>query len=327
MLKKLITSLCVGVILFLFISSVPLVLANGEWKTVDDKTYLYIDNKLATGWQTLNGRKYFFDNSGVLMTQFGIDVSRYQGTIDWEKVKNDGVEFAIIRTGARGWGTGKLIFDKKFENNIKGAMAQGINCGVYFYTQAIDEEEAIEEANFVLESLKKVKITPEKLTYPVFFDIEDPEVGKKARTYKLNTKQRTDICIAFSETIKKAGFVPMIYSSKGWFKNKLDTPLLSEQYGIWLAHWTKQTNYEGEYKLWQYSEKGKVDGIKGKVDMNVSFLLAQPPQESYILLISIISACVILLTASALFINVKFIRKKKKAKKRKVFTKKLRKTA
>ena len=241
------------------------------WNTINGFTYYYYDGKPVTGWQTMGGKKYFFSPSGILSSTFGIDVSEHQGEINWKKVKAANVDFAMIRVGYRGYGSaGNLKIDRWFEYNITNAMANGIKCGVYFYTQAITVQEAIEEANLTLDALRDVGVTPAKLAYPVAFDIEDAEVGTAARTYTLNNTQRTNFCIAFSDTIKNAGFRPMVYANKYWLTTKLEITHLS-LYDIWLAHYTNQTDYTGSYKMWQYTNTGNIDGITGNVDLNVSF--------------------------------------------------------
>lgn len=214
-------------------------------------------------------------------TQKGIDVSTYQDTINWKKVKENGVEFAMIRTGIRGYGVssdginGKIVQDSKFVENINGAINNNIEVGVYFFSQAINEQEAIEEANFTLNLIKKYKIT-----YPIAIDTEESShPNKLGRADNLTVEQRTKVVKAFCETIEKAGYEPMIYANKWWLKEKLDMSKLSS-YSIWLAHYTgatqddplaKPSDYEGKYIMWQYTDKGTVDGIIGNVDMNVGY--------------------------------------------------------
>ncbi len=214
-------------------------------------------------------------------TQKGIDVSTYQDTINWKKVKENGVEFAMIRTGIRGYGVssdginGKIVQDSKFVENINGAINNNIEVGVYFFSQAINEQEAIEEANFTLSLIKKYKIT-----YPIAIDTEESShPNKLGRADNLTVEQRTKVVKAFCETIEKAGYEPMIYANKWWLKEKLDMSKLSS-YSIWLAHYTgatqddplaKPSDYEGKYIMWQYTDKGTVDGIIGNVDMNVGY--------------------------------------------------------
>ncbi len=206
----------------------------------------------------------------------GIDVSTYQSTINWPKVKQDGVDFAMIRVGFRGYGlSGTLVEDAQFQNNIKGATNSGIQVGLYFFTQAITEQEAIEEANFVLGRIGRYPIT-----YPIAIDTEwSSHPNQQGRADGLTKEQRTKVVKAFCETIKKAGYEPMIYANKYWLKDQLDLNQLDD-YAIWLAHYTgatqddplaKPSDYDGKYIMWQYTDKGTVDGIIGNTDMNVGW--------------------------------------------------------
>ena len=138
----------------------------------------------------------------------GIDVSTYQGEINWKKVKNSGIEYAIIRLGFRGYESGKIVLDSRFEDNIKGSLAAGLDTGVYFFTESINEKEAIEEAEFVIENLKDYEIN-----MPVVIDVEESANTQKTRTKDVTAEQRTKNVIAFCETIKKAGYDVMIYGN------------------------------------------------------------------------------------------------------------------
>lgn len=195
---------------------------------------------------------------------FGIDVSKWNQEIDWDKVRNAGVDYAIIRCGYRGSVTGSLVEDPYFETNIKGALAAGLKVGVYFFTQAVNEVEAVEEASMVLELVKGYE-----LTYPVYIDTEG--AGGNGRADSLDAAARTNICEAFCRTVSHAGYTAGVYGSRNWFYNRLNTPQL-EQYSIWLAEYRKVPVYQGYYQMWQYSSKGTIDGIEGSVDMNISYL-------------------------------------------------------
>lgn len=194
----------------------------------------------------------------------GIDVSKWQGEIDWDKVKNAGIDFAIIRCGYRGSVTGSLVEDPRFLENIKGAGASGLKVGIYFFTQAITEVEAVEEASMVVSLLGDFQ--PD---YPVFIDTEG--AGGEGRADGLDVQTRTTVCEAFCRTIENAGFTAGVYASRNWYNNKLDTSEL-EDYVIWLAEYRSAPLYQGYYRMWQYTSKGKVDGIKGNVDMNISYM-------------------------------------------------------
>lgn len=194
----------------------------------------------------------------------GIDVSKWNKEIDWDKVKKAGVDFAIIRCGYRGSVTGSLVEDPYFAQNIKGATAAGIKVGVYFFTQAVNEVEAVEEASMVISLIRDYE-----LDYPVFIDTEG--AGGEGRADGLDVETRTTVCEAFCATIKNAGYKPGVYASRNWYNNRLETAGL-EKYVIWLAEYRSVPLYQGYYQMWQYTSKGSVNGISGKVDLNLSYL-------------------------------------------------------
>ena len=236
------------------------------WQTLDGKVYFFkADGDKVTGEQVIQGAKYNFASDGSLVVgsgTMGIDVSKWNGTIDWNAVKNSGVSYVIIRVGYRGSSQGALIEDPKFKTNIKGATAAGIKVGVYFFTQAVDEVEAVQEASMVLD-----RISGYKISYPVFLDVE----GSGGRGDAIDSATRTAVCKAFCNTIKNAGYTPGIYANKTWLSSKMDAGALSG-YKIWLAQYAKTPTYTGRYDLWQYRSNGKVSGISGNVDLNLSYL-------------------------------------------------------
>lgn len=204
----------------------------------------------------------YVDDTQTVCSRKGIDVSRYQGEINWNKVAADGVSYAFIRAGYRGSSEGKLVEDEYFEDNIKGAMDNGIDVGIYFYTQAVTEEEAIEEAEFVLNLIEGYDVA-----YPVVFDMEEAE-SEYARTAEMTKEENTKAAIAFLETVKNAGYTPMIYGNLKTFMIMLDMEQL-EDYDKWFAYYNTPVYFPYEFGIWQYSSKGKIAGIKGDVDMNV----------------------------------------------------------
>ena len=177
-------------------------------------------------------------------------------------MKNSGINYVIIRCGYRGSTKGALIEDPKFVTNIKGATNAGLKVGVYFFTQAVDEREAVEEASMVLSQIKNYKIS-----YPVFLDVE-PSGG---RGDNITKEQRTAVCKAFCQTIQNAGYSAGIYANKTWLEEKLDPSALSA-YKIWLAQYASNPTYTGRYDMWQYRSNGKVSGISGDVDLNLSYM-------------------------------------------------------
>ena len=205
---------------------------------------------------------YYVD--GERASRKGIDVSRYQDKIDWEKVAEDEVDYAFIRLGIRGYTEGEILEDETFETNISGALKNDIDVGVYFFTQAMSEEEAEEEAEFVIES-----IAPYKVTYPVVIDVE-AVTSTNARGNDLTSAERTKYCITFCEKIKEAGYTPMIYGNLKTFMLLLNIEEL-EEYDKWFAYYDDMYYFPYDFKIWQYTNKGKVSGIKGDVDLNISF--------------------------------------------------------
>ena len=197
----------------------------------------------------------------------GIDVSVYQGTIDWTKVSGSGIDFAMIRAGYRGYGDkGSLVEDTMFAKNALGAKINKIDIGVYFYSQAINIEEAKEEAKFVVSLIKKYGID---VKYPIAIDTELSPMGT-GRADNISKEKRTEVVKAFCETIKQLGYKPMIYANKYWLYDNLNVQQIS-QYDIWLAHYIESTDYKYQYMMWQYTNTGKVDGITGNVDKNYCY--------------------------------------------------------
>ena len=216
----------------------------------------------------------------------GIDVARYQGTIDWKKVAESGVDFAMIRVGYRELVTGKIVADSNAKYNMQEATKYGIKIGAYFFSTAISAEEAIEEANWVADYIAKYQIT-----YPVVYNCEGYEDSEN-RQYSLSKTQRTDFAIAFLNRIAERGYTPMFYASKNEMEGdaKWETSRLQGKYKIWVAQYpgvpypqTEKSSYSGVHDMWQYTNKGTVPGITKPVDMNVAyfgFKETQGPQDS-----------------------------------------------
>ena len=196
--------------------------------------------------------------------KFGIDVSKWNKEIDWEQLRKEGVEFAIIRAGYRGSVSGSLVIDPYFEQNIKGAVQNGIDVGIYFFTQAVDEREAVEEASMVLSQVRGYDVT-----YPIFIDTEG--AGGKGRADELDVPTRSKVCQAFCETIRSGGYTAGIYASKNWLNNRLDITKFSGDNVIWLAEYRDEPTYGGTYGMWQYTSAGRINGIEGRVDFNLCY--------------------------------------------------------
>ncbi len=185
--------------------------------------------------------------------------------MDFVKVKKAGIEFVMLRVGARGYGTGQLILDEYFNDNIKRATDAGLDVGVYFFSQAITPEEAVEEANMVIESLGEYQIS-----YPVAFDMELIE-NDTARTDSLTRAERTEITKAFLDTISAAGYKTLIYGNKEWLLKEIDMSKLTA-YDVWYSQGADIPDYPYKFGMWQYSFQGSVDGIAGYVNMDISFI-------------------------------------------------------
>lgn len=213
--------------------------------------------------KTEEGLMQYVEN-GAVTSHKGIDVSKYQGTIDWSAVKEEGIEYAFIRLGLRGYESAKIVLDEYYEANMKGANSAGVAAGVYFFTQAVTVEEAKEEADFVIEHLAGYDVS-----CPVVFDVERIS-GGKGRADQLTKEERTDITIAFCEAVRAAGYTPMIYGNVVCFTRLLDMAKLND-YEKWYAFYDDYMYMPYNVSCWQYTEKGLVDGIPGNVDLNISF--------------------------------------------------------
>ena len=204
----------------------------------------------------------------------GIDVSQYQNgkPIDWKQVKASGIDFAFIRVGARGYGSaGNLFADSYYTQNVDGALAAGLNVGLYIYSQAITEEEAVAEAQFILD-----RIGERNITLPLVLDYEfaSPK-DSRLRAANLSKDEATNVCLAFCKKIQETGkYKPMVYANPDMLNNHLNAEMISGYYPIWLANYTTSTTYPGAFSYWQYSSSGTVQGITGKVDMNFYYVPA-----------------------------------------------------
>lgn len=207
--------------------------------------------------------KYY--SEGKQISYVGADVSKIQDYIDFTKARKAGLDFVMVRVGARGYSSGQLVADDYFTENAKRASDAGLQVGVYFFSQAINEEEAVEEANFVLEAIKDYHIT-----YPVAFYM-DEITGDSSRIDKLSKNAKTNIAKAFLETVKGAGYIPMIYGDKEWLLTQIDLSKLTA-YDIWFSQLKDLPDYPYRFSMWQYSTTGTIDGIAGYTDLNISFI-------------------------------------------------------
>ena len=239
------------------------------WRTVGGKTYYYdqYTNQPVKGIQSIDNKLYYFDANGVQQNAtFGIDVSKYQSSIDWEQVKTAGVKFVIIRIGYRGYGSGALVLDPMFEQHFTNARNAGLKVGVYFFSQAVNEEEAREEAMgcaYVLNG--------RKLDYPIYYDTEaSTSPNGTGRADGLGKEDRTKCAIAFCEEVKSLGYKPGVYASTTWFRKRVDLDAL-RKYTIWNAHYGVSSS-PIDCDMWQGTEKARINGYSGELDANISYM-------------------------------------------------------
>lgn len=238
--------------------------ADGEEEWVLLNPYLQKHGYDFTKLVCQSGLMKYYEN-GKKVSYVGVDVSESQAYIDFSKVKKAGIDFCMIRMGARGYGSGQIIKDDYFSENIKRATDAGLDVGVYFFSQAISEEEAMAEANMIIGQLGG-----RMLAYPVVFDME-LILNDTARTDDLTVEERTSITRAFLDTVAIAGYKTAIYGNKEWLINEIDLSQLT-QYDVWLSQQEDIPDYPYRFNMWQYSLNGSIDGIVGKVGLNISFI-------------------------------------------------------
>ena len=236
------------------------------WQTLDGLTYFFDKTgKPVTGTQIIQGVSYTFNAEGVLNgsdSRLGIDVSTWNGQIDWSQVARSGVSYAIIRAGYRGSSTGALIRDSAFSRNASGATAAGIRVGIYIFSQATNEAEAVEEASMAVQLASGYHVS-----LPIFIDVE----GSGGRGDRVSVAQRTANIAAFCRTVENSGYKAGVYANKSWFTHNINVAALTG-YHIWLAQYAAKPTYTASrYDIWQYSSSGRISGIKGNVDMNMFY--------------------------------------------------------
>lgn len=214
------------------------------------------------------------DENKTNETTYGIDVSKYQGNIDWKKVADSGIDFAMIRVGYRAMANGEIVEDSSAKYNMQEAQKYGVKIGAYFFSTAVSKEEAIGEANWVADYIAQYQIT-----YPVAYNCEGFE-KESSRQYSMTKEQRTDAAMAFLETIAEHGYAPMFYAAKGELENetKWETERISSIYSVWVAQYpekpypeTSSSDYTGAFSMWQHTNQGKVPGISQPVDLNIAY--------------------------------------------------------
>ncbi|MBQ4537068.1 MAG: glycoside hydrolase family 25 protein [Lachnospiraceae bacterium] len=238
--------------------------ANGEEEWVLISPYLpkheYDFTKLVCQSDLM---KYY--SEGKQTSFVGVDISKYQDYVDFVKLKKAGVDFVMIRVGARGYGSGQLVLDEYYTDNIKRATDADLEVGLYFFSQAVSVEEAVEEANMVLENIGEYEVT-----YPIAFDMEFIE-NDTSRIDVLSKSEKTTITKAFLDTIEAAGYNAMIYGNKEWLIKEIDMSKLTD-YDVWLSQMKDIPDYPYKFTMWQYKNDATIDGIAGYADLNISFI-------------------------------------------------------
>lgn len=250
--------------------------SNGKW------WYQYSDGSWpATSWRRINGSWYYFDSNGYWVDNNacetgsikGIDVSQWQGYIDWQAVKNDGIQFAFVRAGHGGH-----TLDTCFQQNMVNANAAGIPVGVYFYSTAQNEAQAVQDAQFVIRSMKGYLVS-----YPVVIDLEDSSQAH------LSKQQIGRIAKAYCDEIRAAGYTPMVYCNENWYRNMIDVSMVSDV-EMWVARWGNTYSSDIPRDIWQSCSTGRVAGINGNVDIDFGYpdytKIITPrtePQEGYVM--------------------------------------------
>lgn len=207
--------------------------------------------------------KYYEDGREVSFV--GVDISKAEGYVDFNKVKKAGIDFVMLRVGARGYSSGQLVLDEYFSDNIKRATDAELEVGVYFFSQAVTEAEAVEEANLVLEQIKDYTVK-----YPIAIDMEYIE-HDTSRIEGVSRADKTTIIKAFLNTIQAAGYEPMIYGDKEWLIREIDLSRLTDC-DVWLSQQEDIPDYPYQFSMWQYDRQASVDGISGNASLNISFI-------------------------------------------------------
>lgn len=207
--------------------------------------------------------KYYEDGSQV--SYVGAEISKYQDYVDFVELKKAGIQYVMIRVGVRGYGSGQLVLDENFTDNMKRAGDAGLQIGVYFSSQAITTEEAAEEAQMVLDALQDYKIS-----YPVAFDMSFVD-NDTARIESLSKSEKTEIAKTFLEAVEAGGYMPMLYGDKEWLIKEIDMSKLTA-YDVWLSQLQDVPDYPYRFNMWHYTSTAVVDGIAGYADLSISFI-------------------------------------------------------
>lgn len=239
---------------------------NGTEEWVLLNPYLTKNTYDHTKMEEKAGLKRYMEN-GKKISYVGTDISKQNGDVNFGSLKAAGVDYVMIRLGGRGYGTGQLSLDENFKKNMDGAVEAGLDIGISFYSQAISQEEAVQEVNFVIQNLEPYRA---HVKYPIAFDMEFV-ANDEARIEALSKEDKTSIAASFLEGIKAAGYVPMIYGDKEWLIKEIDLAKL-QSYDVWLAQEQDLPDYPYQYTMWQYSTEGVLNGVTGDANLNICFV-------------------------------------------------------
>lgn len=234
-----------------------------EWVEISKDIPLYAYD--FTNLKINNGKMTYYQD-GEKNSWLGVDLSKNSGVIDFEALKDAGVDFVMLRLGSRGYETGLVTLDENFVNNITKAQNAGLEVGVYFFSQAVNVEEAVEEAEFVVNNL-----TPYKISYPVAFDMEYI-VNDKSRIDSLDKEKKTQIAEAFLSYVEKEGYRPALYGSKNWLIGELIPDKLLKEYDVWLNEQASVPDYPYQFKMWKYAAAQRIDGVENNASYSISFV-------------------------------------------------------
>ena len=221
---------------------------------------------LVPGLNTVNGKLYYQDITGRRAAAVGVDISCFNRSVDWNALREQGVDFVILRIGGRGWGSGHIYLDKLFHEYFDAARSAGLRIGVYFYSTAVNAHEAVEEAEFIVSALRGAQ-----LELPVYLDTEYSGNYPNGRADRLSAAERMDILSAFSAKVRQHGYESGIYSGVYYIEHELDASRLGA-HSLWIANYTRNNalpSVDYHYDIWQYTESGRIRGIYGMVDINV----------------------------------------------------------
>lgn len=235
-----------------------------EWVLISP--YLTKNTLDFTKMEDKAGLKRYMEN-GRKTSYVGVDISKHTGSVSFPRIKAAGIDYVMIRLGSRGYSTGQITLDENFKENIEGAIEAQLDIGVYFYSQAITQDEAIQEANFVVQNLEPYR---GKVKYPVAFNMGFVS-NDTSRIEGLGREDKTNITISFLEAVKAAGYVPMVYGDKEWFLKEVDLSKLQD-YDVWLSQEEDIPDYPYRYAMWQYDTDGILNGIDGGADLNICFI-------------------------------------------------------